>query len=178
QILRMGQLPPADTLARAQAQPHFHLHAGSGWEKLTFSDGNIHIVTGSASLQVDFVIVATGFVTDLKLRPELRRFEPHIARWADVYTPPAGEEHEDLLRHPYLGAGFEFTERSAGTAPYLSHLYNYTFGGLLSMGFGGASISGLKYSAARLVSAITRSFFVEDSGLHWDSLRSFSEQEF
>lgn len=178
QLLRMGQLPPADTLARAQQHAGFHLHAGAGWKRLAAHGDRVEIETESSKLSVDFVIVATGFVTDLKARPELTRFEPHIARWADRYTPPAADSHEDLLRHPYLGAGFEFTERKAGEAPYLSHLYNYTFGGLLSLGFGGASISGLKYSAARLVSSITRSFFLEDSAMHFQSLCSFAEPEF
>lgn len=178
QILRMGQLPPADTLARATEHPGFRLHAGSAWKSLALCGDAIEVTTDNERLQVDFVIVATGFVTDLATRPELERFEPFIARWADRYQPPAGESHEDLARHPYLGSGFEFTERQPGLAPYLSHLYNYTFGGLLSMGFGGASISGLKYSVARLVSGITRSFFIEDSAAYFRSLCEFSEQEF
>ncbi|RYZ04271.1 MAG: FAD-dependent oxidoreductase [Myxococcales bacterium] len=178
QILRMGQLPPADTLARAQQQPGFFLHAGSGFQSLRAREDAVEIVTSSGVITADFVIVATGFVTDLAARPELARVEQHIARWADRYEPPAEEQSEDLLRHPYLGPGFEFTERSPGEAPYLNYLYNYTFGGLLSMGFGGASISGLKYSAARLVSGITRSLFVEDSAAHYQSLRTFEEAEF
>jgi FAD-dependent urate hydroxylase len=178
QILHMGQLPPADTLARARQHAGFRLHAGSGWKQLTRHGDQVQITTDSSQLTVDFVIVATGFVTDLATRPELRRFEPHIARWADRYTPPPGESHDDLLRHPYLGSSFEFSERRPGEAPYLAHLYNYTFGGLLSLGFGGASISGLKYSAARLVSGITRSFFLEDSAAHFQSLCSFAETEF
>ena len=97
---------------------------------------------------------------------------------ADRYTPPATEQHEDLARHPYLGPSFEFTERTPGAAPYLAHLYNYTFGGLLSMGFGGASISGLKYSATRLVSGVTRSLFLEDSAEHFASLCRYAEPEF
>jgi FAD-dependent urate hydroxylase len=178
QLLRMGQLPPADTLARAQEHPGFRLHAGSGWKQLRAEGDRVTIETDSETLHVDYVIVATGFVTDLAARPELSLLEPHIARWADRFSPPAEEAHEDLLRHPYLGENFELTERNPGEAPYLSHLYNYTFGGLLSMGFGGASISGLKYSAARLVSGITRSLFVEDSAAHFESLCHFSETEF
>jgi cation diffusion facilitator CzcD-associated flavoprotein CzcO len=178
QILRMGQLPPADTLARAQQHPAFHLHAGAGWKTVTARGDSVEIVSESGTFLVDFVIVATGFVTDLTTRPELAQLEPHIARWADRYCAPEAEQHEDLARHPYLGSGFEFTERVAGTAPYLSYLYNYTFGGLLSMGFGGASISGLKYSAARLVSGITRSLFLEDRALHYQGLCGFAETEF
>jgi cation diffusion facilitator CzcD-associated flavoprotein CzcO len=177
-ILQMGQLPPADTLARARELPGFHLHAGSGFKELRARDGGVEIVTENGVIFADFVIVATGFVTDLSARPELARLEAHIARWADRYEPPREERHEDLLRHPYLGRHFELTERVPGEAPYLGFLYNYTFGGLLSMGFGGASISGLKYSAARLVSGITRSLFLEDSASHYQSLCSFQETEF
>jgi len=178
QLLRMGQLPPKDTLARAAAQPGFHLHPGSPWRSLAPRAGAVSIETDSGTFEVDFVIVATGFVTDLGARPELAHFESSIARWADRYAPPAGEQHEDLARHPYLGPSFEFSERHPGEAPFLAHLYNYTFGGLLSMGFGGASISGLKYSVARLVSGITRSLFLEDSAAHFDSLCRFAEPEF
>ena len=178
QISRMGQLPPADTLARAQQHPGFTLHAGTSFQSLAPRGSGVEIVTDSGRLFVDFVIVATGFVTDLAMRPELALLEPHIARWADRYTPPPADSHEDLLRHPYLGSGFEFTERRPGEAPCLQYLYNYTFGGLLSMGFGGASISGLKYSVARLVSSITRSLFVEDRAAHFQTLLDFTEEEF
>ena len=65
-----------------------------------------------------------------------------------------------------------------GQAPHLRTLYNYTFGGLLSLGFGGASISGMKYSVQRLVAGITGSLFVEDREAHLESLRRYAEVEF
>jgi hypothetical protein len=117
-------------------------------------------------------------VTDLSLRPELREIEGDIARWSDRFVPPAGEAADDLLRHPYLGPAFEHTEKLPGAAPHLRYLYNYTFGCLLSLGFGGASISGMKYSIPRLVGGITASFFVEDRAAHLESLRTFAETEF
>ena len=178
QILRMGQLPPKDTLERARALPGFQLHPGTAFDSLRAEGDQVVIDREDGPLTVDFVIVATGFTTDLAARPELARFEPHIARWADRFTPPAEDAHDDLLRHPYLGPSFEFTERHPGSAPHLAHLYNYSFGGLLSMGFGGASISGLKYSVARLVAGLTRSLFLEDSAAHFGNLCAFSEPEF
>ena len=85
---------------------------------------------------------------------------------------------EDLLRHPYLGPHFELTERAPGAAPELRYLFNYTFGCLLSLGFGGASISGMKYSIPRLISGITGWLFEEDRDAHYQSLRAFDEREF
>jgi FAD-dependent urate hydroxylase len=231
QILRMGQLPPADTYRRATQNPGFHLHPGTGWKGLEARGDTVRITTdqgvaaqggastvaaqggastvaaqggastvaaqggastvaaqggastvasqgGASTIDCDFVIAGTGFVTDLSVRPELRHIEQHIARWADRYTPPEDERQEDLLRHPYLGPGFEFTEREPGKAPYLGTLHNYTFGCLLSLGFGGASISGMKYSIPRLVSGLTRSLFLEDRGAHYESLCRFGEREF
>lgn len=178
QIVRMGQLPPADTLARAQAHAGFELVPGSHWRAVAARGDTVVIETDAGVNEADFVIVGTGFVTDLRLRPELATVEPHIARWADRYTPPPEERNDDLARHPYLGPGFEHTERVPGAAPYLAYLFNYTFGCLPSLGFGGASISGMKYSIPRLVAGITRSLFLEDRALHYESLRRFAEKEF
>jgi cation diffusion facilitator CzcD-associated flavoprotein CzcO len=178
QIQRMGQLPPTDTFRRATELPGFHMHAGAAFRSLALIPDGIAIRTEQGDFESDFLIVATGFVTDLAQRPELAHLEQHIARWADRYAPPAGEAHEDLARHPYLGPSFEFTERTPGSAPELAHLYNYTFGGLLSLGFGGGSISGMKYSIPRLVSGITRSLFVEDRAQHFASLCGYTDREF
>ncbi|HVJ19569.1 MAG TPA: NAD(P)/FAD-dependent oxidoreductase [Polyangiaceae bacterium] len=178
QILRMGQLPPRDTLERARRHPGFHLHPGCAWTSLDAAGDSVRIGTNGGSFECDFVIAGTGFVTDLGLRPELASIERHIARWSERYQPPESERHDDLSRHPYLGPHFEFTERSPGEAPYLRTLYNYTFGGLLSLGFGGASISGMKYSVPRLVSGITASLFSEDADEHYASLCRFSDREF
>lgn len=179
EIQRLGQLPPADTLRRASEYPNFQMHPGSKWNSVEATRDDTAIIrTNAGTYEVDFVIVGTGFVTDLSLRPELVHVEPFIARWADRFTPPAEERNDDLSRHPYLGPSFEFTERDPGRAPYLRYLHNYTFGGLLSLGFGGASISGMKYSNPRLVSGITKSLFLEDSAAHLDSLVSYAEAEF
>jgi cation diffusion facilitator CzcD-associated flavoprotein CzcO len=178
QILRMGQLPPADTFQRARDHETFHLHPGSGWKSVRAVGDAVLIETDAGPFEADFLILGTGFITDLSLRPELSNVERHIARWADRYTPPESERNEELSRHPYLGPSFEFTERIPGEAPYLKYLYNYTFGGLLSLGFGGASISGMKYSNARLVGGITRSLFLEDRERHLQSLYDYSDEEF
>ena len=178
QIIRMGQLPPRDTLQRAQSHAGFQLQPNSTWHAVEERASEIAIHTSSGTYLADFIIAGTGFVTDLRARPELAQLEPQIARWADRFTPPPSEGHEDLLRHPYLGPHFELTERVPGSAPELNYLYNYTFGCLLSLGFGGASISGMKYSIARLVSGITGSLFHEDRAEHYQSLCSFDEREF
>jgi cation diffusion facilitator CzcD-associated flavoprotein CzcO len=178
QILKMGQLPPTDTYARATVNPNFHLHGGSSWTTVAPRDGKIEIGTPKGNFTVDYIIVGTGFVTDLSLRPELAGIVDKIALWKDLFTPPAAEVNEDLSRHPYLGSHCEFIEKNPGEAPYLSSIFCYTFGGLVSVGFGGASISGMKFSSQRLVSGITKQFYLEDAELYLDSLMKFDLTEF
>lgn len=178
QILRMGQLPPSDTFARAKKHPNFLLHGDSPWNKLEAKDGQVHITTPHQTFIADFVIIGTGCITDLSLRPELASVVNNIALWKDRYTPPKGEEQEDLIRHPYLGSNFEFLEKKPGETPYLSSIFNFTFGSLASLGFGGASISGMKYSIPRLVAGITRQLYVEDAEQYLKSLHEFNLKEF
>ena len=77
------------------------------------------------------------------------------------------------MRHPYLGSAFELTERSSGEAPWLRGLFCFSFGGLLSCGLGGASISGMKYGVDRLVAGITRQLYLEDADVHFAALDAY-----
>ena len=178
QFLRMGQLPPANTYRRAVRFENFRMHAGSPLSQLSHRDGTILIGTPGASFEADFLIAGTGFQTDLGMRPELEALLGKIALWRDRYTAPAGQESAELSRHPYLGDNFEFTQRNPGEAPYLSAVFNYTFGCLLSMGFGGASISGMKYSLPRVVAGVTKRLFLEDKEAHFQSLLDYNTEDF
>ncbi|QRO02181.1 NAD(P)/FAD-dependent oxidoreductase [Archangium violaceum] len=177
-ILEMGQLPPHDTYHRARAFPHFHLHAESPWLDVQAVEGTARVTTPHGTFTFDKLIVGSGTVTDLSLRPELAHLVADIALWKDRYTPPPAESNSDLARHPYLGPSFEFQEKVPGRAPYLGSVFNYTFGCLLSLGFGGASISGMKYSLPKLVSGITRQLYCEDKDAFFSSLMEYDVKEF
>lgn len=177
-ILRMGQLPPTDTFDRATHFSNFHLHPNSGWQDLQYDGKEVRIVTPSGTLTVDFVIVGTGFVTDLSVRTELSKLYPHIALWRDRYQPPSSESSEDLARHPYLGPSFEMQEKNPGSAPYMRSIFNYTFGCLPSMGFGGGSISGMKYSLPKIVNGITRQLYLDNCADFYKTLEEYDTREF
>ena len=178
QILKMGQLPPTDTYARAKRNPNFLLHGGSSWTSIEQENGHLKIATPTGDFEVDYIIVGTGCVTDLSLRPELEKIVDKIALWKDRYTPEEKERNDDMLRHPYLGAHCELIEKNSGEAPYLSSIFNFTFGGLLSVGFGGASISGMKYSVPKLVAGITKQLYMDDADKHYELLEKFDLREF
>jgi len=177
-ILAMGQLPPKATFECANALPNFHLHIGELWRDLKMVDGKVHVITNTNNYLFDFLIIGTGFVTDLSLRPELSLLKEHIALWRDKFKPAYDETNEELAQYPYLGANFEFLEKSVGEAPYLKSIFCYNFGCLASLGLGGGSISGLKYSLPKVVAGVTKQLFCDDAAYYLDDLRQYNATEY
>jgi cation diffusion facilitator CzcD-associated flavoprotein CzcO len=174
QIIAMGQLPPADTFMRASKFQNFFLEPGCEINHVE-NGPKIKIHTQRGEFLADFLILGTGFKTDLSRRPELVHVEPYIARWKDRIDK---ERSNDLLEYPYLGQNFQFLEKSAGQAPYVSSIFCYNFGCLLSLGFGGASISGMKYSLKKLIFGITEQLYQENAKHYFATLKDFAIEEF
>ncbi len=178
QFLRMGQLPPADTLARARKHPGFSLHPGSPWKEVEASGETVRVTTPKGVFDFDFLIIGTGFVTDLGLRSELAAVRDKIALWSDRFTPQDEWRFEGLGRHPYLGSGGQFIPKLRDADPWVSSLFCYTYAGLPSLGFAGAFISGLKYSLPKLVDEVTRQLYREDAEVFFAGLEAYDVKEF
>ncbi len=176
-IFDLNQPPPQDTFWRCRRHETFALRTGCPWDSARMEGDEIVVGTPAAELRFDRLIVGTGYLIDLALRPELDHFAADIALWRDRFTPPADEAHSLLGSHPYLGDAFQFQERVPGRAPALRHVHNFTFGATPSMGLSGASISGMRYGVERLVSGLSRDLFLDDAGLHLDSLRRYDTPE-
>ncbi|SHF97112.1 Predicted flavoprotein CzcO associated with the cation diffusion facilitator CzcD [Kaistia soli DSM 19436] len=172
----LNQPPPQDTFERCARFDAFDLHLGSPIESVTFEDGHVRLGTPGGVFDYDFLIVGTGFVVDLALRPELARFAHKIAVWSDRYTPPKGAESSMLGAYPYLSGDFQFTEKASGAAPYLSRLYCHSFGAMMSLG-ATAGISQLKFSTERIALGITRQLFRDDAEAFIAGLDRYDEVE-
>lgn len=177
-FVRMGQLPPADTLARATGHAHFALHPGSPWLGLRHVGEQVEVTTPHGSQLFDFLIFGTGFTTDLTLRPELAGVVDQVALWEDVYRPPAELAFPELGRYPYLGPAGQFRPRNAEAAPWISSLFCYNYAGLASLGFAGAFISGLRYSLPKLVDGITAQLYRDHAEHFYASLEAYDVREF
>src|SRR5690242_1056452 len=177
-ILEDLPVPPTqESVWRCRRFDQFAWHGGCSWTSIRDSSKGAIVETTAGTFVFDFIILATGFETDLAARSELAPILRHIALWRDRFTPPPSEESELLARHPYLGSAFEFTERQPGTAPYLARLHNFTFGAMPSLGLTGAAIPGLKYGVRRLVSGLARDLFREDAARHYEDLRAYAVPE-
>ena len=168
--------PPHETVFRV-LRLGVKIHLGSPVISASRDGDEVLLRTPAGDLRHDFLIIGTGFAVDMNRVPELTAFAPHIARWADRYSPPAELVRDDLLAFPYLGAGFELQPRDAAAPRELSqiHLMNYgahaTFGGIAS------DIPGVSIAGDRLADAITRHFFRDDFAAMRAAVEAFDEPE-
>jgi cation diffusion facilitator CzcD-associated flavoprotein CzcO len=176
-ITSMSQPPPQDTLWRCVNFPNFAIETGANWTAAALDGEAVVVETTKGQMRFDFLICGTGIAYAPQLRPELRGIAEHIATWNDVFTPPPGEEDAYLGAAPYLGPGFQFTEKVAGAAPWLSRIHNFTYGATLSMGLSAASISGMKYGLPRLIAGIVGDLFREDADYHFRNLCEYTDLE-
>ena len=72
--------------------------------------------------------------------------------------------------------GFQFLEKTPGTAPVLGRIHNFTYGATLSMGLSASSISGMKYGLPRLIQAVVGDLFREDADHHFQNLLAYADQ--
>lgn len=177
QFARTNQPPPQSTWYRCTRWDDFAWHTSAGWRSVRMDGDDIVVDAGGTTHRFDAVISATGPNVDLTARPELASIAPHVATWGDRFTPPAGWEDDSLLPYPYLGTGFEFTEREPGTAPWIGNVFDFTYGARLSMGLNGNMNSGLGAGGRRIADALSRSLFLEDRERFFDAYCAYEEPE-
>jgi cation diffusion facilitator CzcD-associated flavoprotein CzcO len=174
---RQGANVPEDSVTRASAFANYRLHVSAAWSSAVESNGRVVVDAADGVHEFDYVIAGTGYQQDPHTRPEFATIAPYIARWKDVYTPPAGLENEILGVAPYLGAGYEFTEKEPGTAPWLADIHVFSIGANVSFGRPVGDIPSLRTGVPRLVQAITRDLALADLAHAQESRRVEAAQK-
>lgn len=178
-FLGHNQPPTNDTFDRAAAWPGFALHLGAPWLDVRQQDGQVCVLTPQGEARFDFIVLSTGLISDPGLRPELRLVAGRIARWADRYTPPPGDEVHALIdAHPYLGAGFELLPRDEAGGAALHGLFAFNYSALISLGLSASALSGLQTALPRLVRGVTDQLFLDDGAALVADLIAYDEAEF
>lgn len=90
--------------------------------------------------------------------------------------PPGGENHE-FADHPFLGPWFEFTERTPGTAPWVSRVHCFNYASTMSQYKLTGDIPAISDGATRLAEGIARSLFTEDYDDHFQHLLDYDVPE-
>jgi hypothetical protein len=86
-------------------------------------------------------------------------------------------ERPELGRSPWLGDGFELTERDPGACPSLGRIHLFNHGATASLGAIASDIPGVNIGAERLASRMAQHFFREDIASIRADLEAFAEPE-
>jgi FAD-dependent urate hydroxylase len=169
--------PPRESVLRVFRHRNVRLHLGSAIESAAAEGDALALTTRRGTHRLDFLIAATGFCTDIALRPELAAIAAQIRLWKHSYIPASDEASEELANAPELGPGFALQERVAGACPGLGNIHCLTYAASLSHGKLASAIPASSQAANRLARAIARSLFVEDRALHFERLTRYATPE-
>lgn len=171
--------PPRGSTLRVSRHPNAFFHFGQAVRDTALTPSGAVDITmaNGARHETDFLILGTGFTIDPLSRTEFGPAAGDIQLWRDVYTPPAGEEHGDLGRFPYLNPDFSFREKVPGTAPWLGHVYCFNFGAAASMGKVSGDIPGISEGAAHLADELAAALYAEDVQTHWQGFQDYDTPE-
>ena len=170
---------PHETVNRTIKQSGFHIHFRTTVETASRADGKVAVrFAGQDETRLhDFLIVGTGFNVDPALIPELASYAPHIATWRDRYQPAPDLRRRDLEKFPYLGPGFELTEKTPGSDPTLGQIHLVNFGAHASHAGIASDIPGVNIAAERVAGAIVTSLFREDIDHMRRKVEAYDEPE-
>jgi cation diffusion facilitator CzcD-associated flavoprotein CzcO len=169
--------PPRESVMRVSRHPNAHLHLASPILSAEANGQGLALGTPHGVMQVDFLILGTGFRVQPATRPELALLAPHIRAWRDSHLPAADEANEDLADQPDLAADFAFQERTPGGCPALRNVHCFNYAATLSHGKLTGDIRAVTPGVDRLARGIAASLFVEDAARHAGLLSTSGKQE-
>ncbi|WP_138465605.1 NAD(P)-binding domain-containing protein [Poseidonocella sp. HB161398] len=170
----MGAPPPHETILRTTRMPGFSAHFSCGAMSATREGGKVRLATehGPSGLY-DFLILGTGFRTDLSQEPLFASIFPAITLWSDRYQPPADYAHPGLGRAPYIGPGYELIGKDGADLSRIHLFNNATY---LSTGTMASDIPSLDIAPMRLVTGLVQQFFTEDFDGMFAELQDWEEE--
>lgn len=177
-FIKHNQPPTNDTFQRSTAWPGFSLHLGSPWQAVEETPEGVVVTTPESQFTFDFVVLSTGMLTDVKLRPELDEIADKIARWEDVYQAPEDVKLNLLDIHPYLGDGFEFTPKKPEDTPFVHGIFAFNYSTLVSLGLSASALTGLPYALPRLAKSVADQIFLDNKEDWLAAYTAYDVEEF
>lgn len=174
--LDQGSPPPIKSVERACRHEAFRLHFQAGLESVAFVDGHIQVHAGGRAFQFDRLVCATGFETDLALRPELSAAATLAATWGDR-VPAAAESGNRLSRFPYLGLGLNLQERGDESDAWIRNIHLFNYAAHVNVGRSVGDVSSVRRLVPRVVDAIAADFFLQDKAAQWQRLNTLPTGE-
>jgi cation diffusion facilitator CzcD-associated flavoprotein CzcO len=163
---------------RVSRHPNAYFHFDAAVETVELDGDEIVVGTSQGKpVRADFLILGTGFGVDPLARKELDGYADKILLWQDRFTPPPGQENEQLGKFPYLAEDFTFLERVPGDAPWLANIHSFNSGAAASLGKVSGDIPGISEGASWLAREIAAKLYEENFGQYWQRLLDYDTPE-
>ena len=169
--------PPRGSTLRVSSHYNARFYFGSPVLDVDAALDGLAVYTPKGTFAFDFLIVSTGFRIDWFSRPEFAAIAPHIRAWRARYTPPPGDEDQELADSPDVSAVFELQETTPGACPGLDRIHCFCFPATMSHGALSGDIPSISEGARRLANGMASLFYSEDIERHYANLQAFSEPE-
>ncbi|NYT63754.1 NAD(P)/FAD-dependent oxidoreductase [Alcaligenaceae bacterium] len=169
--------PPRASVLRVSQHDNARFHLGAPVLQVHQDGPTLQVETPNKTLELDFLVLSTGFKIDWYSRPEYATIAPHLRIWGDRYQPSAGDNDQELHDSPDLGPSFEFLEKSPGSLPGLSRVHCFCYPAALTHGTVSGDIPAISDGAARLSKGIASLLYGENIRQHYAELLAFEELE-
>lgn len=169
--------PPSGSVQRVSKFPNARFIFGAPIEDVAVNGDGLRVTTPRGVFDVDFLIFSTGFRIDWTIRPEFAVIAPHIRNWSDRYTPPPGEEDEELSDSPDLGPVFEFQQKQPDGLPGLERVHCFCYPAALTHGSLSGDIPSITDGAQRLAQGLAALLYGEDIEAHYRNIQAYEEPE-
>jgi len=174
-LLRQSTPPARGTLKRLRDASNLRIHFGREASDFRLQAGTLAFRAGEVQCSADFLILATGYKTDLRQRPELHGLLPHI-RFFEAGALD-GRIPEAARTIPELAADFSFRAATPDGEALLAQVHCFTGQALLSVGKICGDIPGISAGAQGLAQGIAAKLYQAEHAWQRDALRSYDEQE-
>jgi len=169
--------PPRSSTLRVSRHEQAHFHLGSPVEDVIEEDNQLLVQTPRGRYALDFIIFATGFKTDVHVRPELTPVADNIRLWKDAFDASEEGVNNELANSPYLGPAFECLEKIEGNCPAVRRIHLFNYCALASQGKLSGDIPAVSIGAQRLAQGIVARMFCDDCDEHYVALQAYEKPE-
>ena len=159
----LKQPPTQDQFDRALAHTNFHMSLGRSICSVSEARGRVCVEMDTGAMNVDHLLVGTGYQIDLSAREELQGIAPRIVYWRDRRPASIDASSGEIEPHPYLGPGFELTPIDPAPDAWISRIHLFNNAAVPSLGPVSNGLTGLKYGAPRIVDALCGALFRENA---------------
>lgn len=169
--------PPRDSVLRVSRYEQARFHLASPLRGVSVNGDALQVETPKGRYEVDFLIFATGFHSELDTREEFAAIAPHVRRWRDRYAHPDELPNEELASSPDLDRNFAFQPREPHACTALARIHCFNHAASLTHGKLAGDIPAISDGAQRLARAIAAMLFDADRERHYAALLAFDTAE-